>query len=147
MNAFWIGIALLAGVTLPSQAGINAQLQAHWARHPALAALISFGVGTIALLVYCLAARIPLLDSSASGTQWWHWTGGLLGAVFVTTVTFLAPRLGATTMVGLIIAGQMLASVSLDHFGLLGYAERPLSLLRFVGVALLVGGVLLIRRF
>lgn len=148
MNTFFlIGLALLAGATLPTQAGMNAQLQLHWAKHPAMASLVSFTVGTLALVLYCVAARIPLPSLAGSTTQWWHWIGGLLGAVFVTVVTFLAPRLGAATMVGLIVAGQMLASVSLDHFGLLGYAERPLSLMRLVGVAMLVGGVLLIRRY
>ncbi|GFM32362.1 DMT family transporter [Desulfovibrio subterraneus] len=148
MNAlFLIGLALLAGATLPTQAGINAQLQLHWAKHPALASLVSFSVGTAALVAYCVAARVPFPSLAGSTTQWWHWIGGLLGAVFVTVVTFLAPRLGAATMVGLVIAGQMIASVSLDHFGLLGYAERPLSMMRFVGVALLVCGVVLIRRF
>ncbi|UZP67024.1 DMT family transporter [Desulfovibrio mangrovi] len=148
MNTFFlIGLALLAGATLPTQAGINAQLQLHWAKHPAMASLVSFSVGTLALVLYCVAARIPLPSFAGSTTHWWHWVGGLLGAVFVTVVTFLAPRLGAATMVGLVIAGQMLASVSLDHFGLLGYAERPLSLMRLVGVAMLVGGVLIIRRY
>ncbi len=147
MNWFFIGLALLAGATLPTQAGINAQLQLHWARHPALASLVSFTVGTLALILYCVAARVPFPSFAGSTTQWWHWVGGLLGALFVTVVTFLAPRLGAATMVGLVVAGQMLASVGLDHFGLLGYAERPLSLMRLVGVALLVFGVILIRRF
>lgn len=147
MNWFYIGIALLAGATLPTQAGINAQLQLHWARNPALASLVSFTVGTLALIGYCVAARIPFPSFAGATTQWWHWIGGLLGAVFVTAVTFLAPRLGAATMVGLVIAGQMLASVGLDHFGLLGYAQRPLSGLRLLGVGLLVSGVLLIRRF
>ncbi len=147
MNLFWIALALLAGATLPTQAGINAQLQLHWARHPALASLVSFTVGTLALVGYCVAARVPFPSLAGTTTQWWHWVGGLLGAVFVTVVTFLAPRLGAATMVGLVVAGQMIASVGLDHFGALGYAERPVTLMRLAGIAMLVGGVVLIRRF
>ena len=147
MNLFWILFALIAGFTLPTQAGINAQLQIHWAKHPALASLISFAVGTLCLTFYCLAMRIPLPSLAGSSTQWWHWVGGVLGAVFVTAVTFLAPRLGAVTMVGLVIAGQMIASVLLDHYGLLGFAHKPLSLMRLVGVFMLISGVMLIRRF
>ena len=147
MNYFWILLALIAGFTLPTQAGINAQLQTHWAKHPALASLVSVAVGTICLTVYCLFMRIPLPSLAGSTTQWWHWVGGALGAVFVTAVTFLAPRLGAVTMVGLVIAGQMLASVILDHYGLLGFSQKPLNVMRIVGIMMLIGGVLLVRRF
>ncbi|MGJ3524138.1 DMT family transporter [Nitratidesulfovibrio sp. D1] len=141
----WIMLALLAGATLPTQAGINAALQADWARHPALASLISFTVGTAALALYVLASRIPFPSVSTSSA--WQWTGGLLGAFFVTVVTFLAPRLGATAMIALVLAGQMAASVTLDHFGLLGYPERPLGLARFAGLTLVAVGVFLVRRF
>lgn len=141
----WIALALLAGAALPAQAGINAALQADWARHPALASLVSFGVGTAALALYVLAARLPFPSVSMSSA--WQWTGGLLGAFFVTVVTFLAPRLGATAMVALVLAGQVAASAALDHHGLLGYPQRPLGPLRLLGLALMAAGVFLVRRF
>lgn len=58
----------------------------------------------------------------------------------------LVPKIGAATFIALLVAGQMLASVAFDHFGLLGLTQRPVDLPRLIGVALLIGGVLLIRR-
>jgi transporter family-2 protein len=78
---------------------------------------------------------------------WWIWTGGLLGAFLVASTVVLAPRLGAASMIALIVAGQMTASVALDHFGWLGYQLHPLNGMRILGVFLLVGGVTLIRWF
>jgi len=81
-------------------------------------------------------ARIP----------WWSWSGGLFGAVFIALAILLVPKLGAATFIALLVAGQMLASVTLDHFGWLGLAQREIDLPRVIGVLLLIGGVVLIRR-
>ncbi len=140
-------IALLAGFSVPTQAGINAQLNL-WTRSPVLASAISFAVGTLALVAYTLVARIPMPSlASLSGHPWWIWTGGALGAFFVAATIILAPKLGATTMVALILAGQMVASLLLDHFGWLGYPLHPVSLGRVAGVLLVCAGIWLIRFF
>lgn len=145
--AFCIFLALVAGACLPTQAGINVHLN-QWTRSPILAAAISFAVGTASLLAYALIARIPLPAAAGlAGRPWWIWTGGFLGAFFVTATVILAPRLGAAAMVALIIAGQMVASLLLDHFGVLGYASHSINGWRLLGVALLVAGVILIKRF
>lgn len=138
-------LALLAGVGLPTQAGINAQL-ALWTRSSITAALISFAVGTLALSLAALSMTNPLpLWSSAAALPWWIWSGGLMGAFFVAASTFIAPQLGATTMLALILAGQIVASVFFDHFGFLGYPLHPLNLQRSIGLLLLIAGVVLIR--
>lgn len=150
MNAaiFFILLALIAGLTIPTQAGINAQLSAQWARSPILAATVSFFVGTVGLMVYVLLTRIPLPPIADLGrSPWWLWCGGLLGAFFVSATIFLAPKLGATTMTALILAGQMSAALYLDHFGFLGYPEHAVSPGRIAGVLLIAGGVAMVRIF
>jgi transporter family-2 protein len=138
-------MALLAGISVPTQAGINAQLGL-WTRSPVLAAAISFAVGTLTLIIYTLVTRIPMPNlANASGHPWWIWIGGALGAFFVTATIILVPKLGATTMVTLVLAGQMFASLLLDHFGGLGYPVHPISLGRIAGVLLVCGGVWLIK--
>jgi len=145
---WWLALlALAAGTCIPTQAGINARLSL-WARSPILAATISFLVGTVVLTGYILAARLPLPAlRSAAAQPWWLWSGGVLGAFFVAVTIYLAPRLGATNMLAWVLAGQMLAAMTLDHFGLLGYPLHPLSLGRLAGIVLLIAGVLLIRIF
>jgi transporter family-2 protein len=79
-------------------------------------------------------------------TPSWYWVGGLLGALYIAAAVVLAPRLGATTMIASVVAGQMLASLVLDHFGWVGFAEHHATPSRLAGVILVVAGVLLVRR-
>ena len=142
---FFILLALLAGIVIPTQAGINAQLSL-WTKSPVLASTISFAVGTLVLVVYSGIMRIPLPSLATAGAHpWWVWIGGALGAYFVAATIFLAPKLGATTMVAVLLAGQMIASLALDHFGILGYPVHPASIGRIVGIAMIAGGVILVR--
>ena len=143
----YILMAVVAGSFLPTQAGINSQLNL-WTRSPILTASISFAVGTLSLIGFALILRVPLPDTTAAGRYpWWIWTGGFMGAFFVASAVVLAPKLGAASMVSLIIAGQMLASIFLDHFGVIGYPVHPFNIWRFVGVICIVVGVVLIKIF
>ena len=138
--------AVLIGVVLPLQAGVNAQLRVGLG-HPMLAATASFLVGTLALAVAAAAARLPVpLGPQLVELPWWSWTGGLLGAVYVAAVIVLVPKLGAATLIAAVVAGQLLASLVLDHYGLVGYAHHPINLSRLLGALLLMAGVLLIQK-
>ena len=139
-------LTILGGATLAVQAGINSQLQLHWAKNPVLAAFISFAVGAVGLFLYVVAARVPIPPLPAKIVPW-HWIGGLLGAVLVSVMVYVAPRLGAATMIGLILAGQLGSGLVLDHFGWLGYAQKTITWQRCLGVMLVGIGVFLIRRF
>lgn len=147
MDMGWLCImTILAGSTLGVQAGINSQLQLNWAQSPVLAAFVSFLVGTLGLLVYLVAMRVPVPPLPAKIVPW-HWVGGLLGAFLVSVTVYVAPRLGAATMIALILAGQIGTSLALDHFGLLGYAQKAITWQRLFGAVLVGVGVFLIRRF
>jgi transporter family-2 protein len=135
--------ALAAGAMLPIQFGINAQL-AEWIGGSVRAAFVSFVVGAFALFVAVLFAARGWPDR-AGEAPWWVWTGGLLGAFYVLGSIVTAPRLGAATLVALILAGQAIASLAVDHFGWVGFEEQPITALRIVGVLLLAGGVALVR--
>jgi transporter family-2 protein len=142
---WFVLLAVVAGFCLPTQAGINARL-ALSCHSSILAATISFAVGTLALIAYALLLRIPWGPlTTAALWPWWYWSGGVIGAFFVAATVVLAPKLGAAPMVSLVVAGQMMASLVLDHFGWLGYDLHPMNLWRLAGVLLLVAGVVLIR--
>lgn len=108
----WIFLAFVAGILLPVQAAINATLRAPLG-HPTLAALVSFVLGTLSLSLYVLAARVPL-PATLSGIAPYQWTGGVIGAIFVSLTVVLAPKLGTATLFGLVICGQLLAALVLD---------------------------------
>ncbi|MCW2282696.1 transporter family-2 protein [Rhodoblastus acidophilus] len=145
MNSLGLSLlAALAGVCTALQAPINAALRgglnsAVWAN------VANFIVGLAAILLAAAFLRAPL-PSAMERAPWWAWTGGLLGAAYVGLAIFLAPRLGAAAFIALLIAGQMIASALLDHFGWLGLTQRPLDAARLLGVALVIAGALLIRR-
>ena len=99
----------------------------------------------LALLVAVLATAREGWPDRAGDPPWWVWVGGLLGAFYVLGSIVTAPRLGAATLVALILAGQSIASLLVDHYGWVGFPEHPITALRVVGIALLAGGVLLVR--
>ena len=139
-------LALAAGVLLPVQAGVNAQLRSA-VGSPLAAALVSFLVGTAGLVTVAVIVRASMgLRAAWTITPWWYWVGGLIGALYVVATIVLAPRLGAATMVAAIVAGQMSASLLLDQYGLLGFPTHPINGLRVLGAALVTVGVILVQR-
>ncbi len=85
-------------------------------------------------------------QASALASPWWVWVGGFLGAYYVAAATFTVPKLGAAALVTLVILGQLLASILLDHFGVISDQIRPVTWQRGLGVAMLFGGAMLVIR-
>ncbi|MDK2957922.1 MAG: bacterial/archaeal transporter family-2 protein [Desulfovibrionales bacterium] len=141
-----LALALLAGGLMPVQAGINARLK-FFLGDPAWAALASFAVGTLALLVYCSALLPWPTAANALKAPLWTWTGGFLGAFFVAATIFMALKLGAASMMAWLIAGQLISSLLLDQFGMVGFAARGISIQRVLGALLLLAGALLIEKY
>lgn len=141
-------LALVGGGFIDMQAPINAQL-ASGLKNPMAAAAISFFVGFVFLLAVTLALRIPLPASGALGAiPGYAWfAGGLLGAVFVGLNLYIVPKLGVAALMGLVITGQLIASVLVDHFGLFGLSVHSINMGRIFGVILLAGGAALVLRF
>jgi transporter family-2 protein len=140
--------ALAAGGLIALQFAVNSALRADLGRDsPLFATLVSYAVGTLASLL-CIAVARPALPEfeRVAAAPWWAWTGGVIGVGYVTASVVLAPRLGATAFIFLVVTGQLALSLALDHYGLFGYAVRPISLSRLVGFALMIAGVLLISR-
>lgn len=144
-NYFYL-LSLLAGIAVAIQTGVNSQLR-NDTNNPVLTALISFGVGTVALaIIYFSFFKVnPVLPASFEFT-WWKFTGGLLGVVYVTAVVIAAPRIGAANALGFIVAGQFVAAMIIDHFGLLGLPVNPITGWRVLGIVILICGVYLIQK-
>ena len=138
--------AVLAGVSFVVQQAVNADLRstlgsASWA------GFVSYLGGTLCMVVLALAMRDPLPAAGlAARANWWAWSGGFFGAIYIAISIMLVPRLGTATFVALLVAGQMLASLIVDHYGIFGVVQHPVSAPRLLGAALLLGGVILIRR-
>ena len=146
MNFTLTVLAFCVGVLLPVQVGVNAEL-ARNIYSPVLAALISFLVGSICLIFSAAVLKTPfptLVDVISLPS--WLWTGGLIGALVVLGSIIAGPKIGALSLVSLLLAGQLFASIIIDHYGWLGFSIHKMDFQRLLGVILLVGGFLLIRK-
>lgn len=144
-----VGIAYLlsagAGVCFVIQQAVNANLRAEIGS-PWWAGFVSYVGGSIVMLAAALALHEPLFSKDlVLRSHVLSWTGGLFGAIYIAISIALVPRLGATVLIALIVAGQMLASVIFDHFGLAGLPVHPMTLSRAAGAALLIAGVVFLR--
>ena len=139
-------LAAASGMGIVLQQVLNANLR-HALDSVAWAGCASYLVGLACMTVFALVLRDPLPGGATlSRIPWWAWSGGFFGALFIGLAIFLVPKLGTATFIALLVTGQMLASLAFDHFGLLGLKQRLIDLPRLIGVALLIGGVVLIRR-
>lgn len=136
----------LVGASLALQIGLNATMSRH-VGSPMAAALVNFVVGSLVLFLIVLLGRgsLPLL-AGAGGAPWWAWGGGLLGAMFIAASTSFGPLIGGATFLALLVAGQMIAALAIDHYGVLGFPERPVDGWRIAGALLVVAGVFLLTR-
>jgi transporter family-2 protein len=144
----WIALALAAGAVLPIQGAINAQLRSDLDA-PVATGAFSFLVATAAMLLALAAVprRTVRRPAPAALRQlpWWGWLGGLCGAIYVTSVFVLIPEIGAAPTIALTIAGQQLASILVDRYGLLRLASRAIPPTRLLGVGALLAGVAFIQ--
>ncbi|TRZ39226.1 DMT family transporter (plasmid) [Niallia circulans] len=138
--------AILAGMALPTQFNVNAQLKTI-VGSPIIASGISFTVGAISLLVISLFSSGIHIKKDWLNAPWWMWTGGILGAFYVLATTILMPRIGAAATVGYVLVGQIIISILIDHLGLIGATTQTLSFPRILGAVLVVIGVILVQKF
>ena len=145
-TAFARSLAVLAGISIVIQQALNANLRIALGS-AAWSGFMSYFLGLVCMVILAIVLRDPVPSVvAATRLPWWAWSGGLFGAIFIGIGIFLVPQLGAATFLALLITGQMLSSVLFDHFGLFGLAQRSIDVPRAIGVALLIGGVMLIRR-
>lgn len=145
-NLFSIVLIILAGGATALQAPTNARLMTA-VGSPVNAAFVSFAVGTAVLGLMAVLFQTRPDMVAARSLPWYAWIGGLYGVVFVIAATWGVPRLGVALTITLMVAGQLLISLILDHFGAFGAPQQPVNLGRLAGVALVIGGVLMVRRF
>ena len=142
-----LAAALIAGALVTVQTGSNARLKE--ALGEALpAVVVSSLLGIVLLVIVGAVARTPVpTPGKLVAAPWSAWMGGVVGAIYAVTVVVLARSLGATTLTALVVTGQLVCSVVLDHFGLLGFEPHAIGAGRALGVLLLLAGIVLIWKF
>lgn len=138
-------LAIVAGALISLQAPLNA-MAGQRLGHVLGGAALSFVVGTVFLVAVAMIAVRDQIDLAAIPDMKPHlFLGGILGAFYVAMSIWLTPRLGVGAVISLGIAGQVLASLALDHFGVLNLAVREVTLGRATGAILVLAGAVMVR--
>lgn len=92
-------------------------------------------------------ALLPLVVYSGGklaqwrSVPWYALMAGAFGLVVIGSISYMIPRVGVAAAITTVVAGQLLVGVILDHFGLLGAAERALDVTRLLGLVVVLAGV------
>lgn len=139
-------LSVTAGVSVLIQQVLNANLRTEL-NSPVWSGFMSYFLGVVCMVLLAVVLRDPVPSVTVMvRVPWWAWSGGVFGAAFIALSILMIPKLGGAAFIALLVAGQMIASLVFDHFGWLGIPQRPVDLGKLAGVALLIGGVVLIRR-
>lgn len=145
-SATAIAMALLAGALLPVQAAMNAQVARSLQSVPH-AALLSYLLGSLTLIGLLLSRLWPAPDWRAIRTApRWSLLAGVLGVWYICSSTLVLPRLGATLTLGLVVAGQAVAGLVMDHHGWLGVRRQRLGARGYAAMALLLAALALLTQ-
>lgn len=146
MNQFHL-IALAAGLALPLQIAFNNKLTS-FSANPITSSLISFSVGTIALIIYSLSNPDAFQKSVLQLAQapLYAWFGGLVGAFYVISTVTASPKIGIAMFLALVIGGQLVMSLLLDHNGWLGTPVKIFTWTKGIGMLLVLLGIIFLKK-
>lgn len=147
MNNLFYLLALVAGLLLPMQIAFNNKLT-HYSGNPVTSSLISFSVGTIALLLYSISHFQSFHKSlhQLGNAPGYAWLGGMVGAFYIISTIVASPKIGLALFLALVIGGQLVMSVIVDHYGLLGAVVKPITWLKGLGLLLVFCGIFLLKK-
>jgi transporter family-2 protein len=142
----FFALALITGALIPIQAATNAAFSKSIG-NPIITGLIVFIVGLAGMLLFILLSKTPFpTQQQLTAAPLYGYLGGMIVATYVVMITVLVPRIGVGTAIGLIVTGQIICAVIIDHFGLFNVAVRSISLTRAAGVLLMIGGIYLVMK-
>ena len=139
-------LAVMVGALIPVQAATNAAMS-RAIGSVAITSLALFAVGLVVVAAWAIVIREPLPSlETLRQVPAYGWLGGFIVASYVTSITFLAPRLGVGNAIRLVVTGQIVAAVTIDHVGAFGAVVHRLTIGRAIGAVLMIIGVILARR-
>jgi len=142
----WGALAVIVGALIPVQAATNAAMS-RVIGSVAITSLALFAIGFVVVAVWAIVIRVPLPSpETLRRVPAYGWFGGFIVASYVIAITFLAPRLGVGNAIRLVVTGQIVAAVIIDHVGAFGAIVQRLTMGRAIGAVLMIIGVILARR-
>lgn len=145
-NIIFFGLALITGALIPVQAATNATFSRSIG-NPLITGLMVFIVGLAGMILFILitGTHFPAQQQLMSAPLY-SYLGGIIVATYVVMITILVPKIGVGAAIGLIVTGQIICAIIIDHFGLFNVAVRSVSLTRLSGVVLMIAGIYLVMK-
>lgn len=144
-NLFYVAAAVAVGAMISVQPPINATM-ARGVGSPLLSALISIGISLVVVIVLWLSWGKGAGEiSQARFLPWWVIIGGIVGVVFVAGGIVIAPVLGIALFFVCVVTGQLIGSSLIDHFGLFGLTVKPISMMKLIGICLVLIGAAIVQ--
>lgn len=139
-------VSLLTGALIPIQATSNAALSKA-VGNPVVTAFLVLLLALVSVFVYLLLSRTTIPTWAAFRTSpTYGYVGGWIVAFYIVVITFITPRLGVGASIGLIITGQLLGAVAIDHFGLFDTVKRSIDFNRLTGTLFMIAGIYLVMK-
>jgi transporter family-2 protein len=137
-------LALVTGALIPIQAQTNAGFS-RAIGNPYITGLMVFVIGLLSMLIFVLLTRTALPPvENLKQAPLYSYLGGIIVPTYVVMITILVPRIGVGSAIGLIVTGQIICAVAIDHFGFFNAAVRSIDLRRAAGVLMMIGGIYLV---
>lgn len=143
MKIYLIALMLLIGFVLTLHLAMNAQVGVIL-KNPRMGNAIFWTIGAATAILIGLTGWDPTVFSRLKEVPLWLLTAGIMGGALVFGIAWTMPQLGAGTAFVLLIAGQVISGMIFSHFGLLGSPLEPISMIKVVGVVLLIAGAAIV---
>ncbi len=146
-NILPILLVFLAGVLVPPAVVLNSILGKQL-KSPVLSAVAVMAMGTTFMVLLSLLLRENVPKAAAlAKIPWFAWMGGVMIALYMILMNYNMPKVGSGLATSLVVAGQLLIGLIIDHYGLFGLPQSSFNVGRFFGFAAIIGGVLLLKFF
>ena len=145
-DLIYLALALFTGALIPIQAATNSSFSKS-VGHPFITGLMVFIIGLAGMLIFVFMTKTTLPTAKQlTAAPISGYLGGIIVATYVIMITLLTPRLGVGASIGLIVTGQIICAVAIDHFGLFNSPARTIDLSRALGLILMIVGVYLVLK-
>lgn len=77
--------------------------------------------------------------------HWFYWLGGVFGIGITLTVMLGINKLSPTVAISVILIAQLLVAAIIDCFGIMGSEKIAFSWNKYLGLAMMIGGVCIFK--
>ena len=140
--AFYIALSTLGGILIPIMAALSGALGRTLDNPWAAAGIVSAGA-FVTVLAFTLLTGNHISCEALKQAKPLQLLAGLGFAFYLLSITWVGPRFGIGNAIMFVLAGQIISSAAIDHFGLFGAPQKPIDALRGIGLVVMATGILI----